>query len=73
MEQEVIYVTFLDPDTCLPVIKFFSVIVPESQDAVGINNVIVSYFEQHRLTDVIEKIIFIGSDGASVNCGKTQV
>ena len=60
----------MDPDTCLPVIKFFNVVVPESQDAVGIKNVIVGCFDQHGLTYVIENIVFIGSDGASVNCGK---
>lgn len=72
MEQEAIYVTFVDPDTLLPVLKFFNVVVPESQDAVGIKNAIISCFEQHGLADVIEKIVFIGSDGASVNCGKNS-
>ena len=69
-EHEVIYVNFVDPDTCLPVNKFFNAIVPESQDTVGIKNVILSCFEQHGLTNAIKKIVFISSDGASVNCGK---
>ena len=69
-EQEVIYVIFVDPDTKLPVLKFFTVVVPESQDSVGIKQTITDCFQEHGLSDILERIVFIGSDGASVNSGK---
>ena len=69
-EQEVIYVIFVDPETNLPVMKFFEVAAPESsQDAVGLKETIISAFNEHGLESVVKKIVFLSSDGASVNCG----
>ena len=46
-EQEVIYVSFRDPDTLLPVLKFFNIATPElSQDAVGLKEAIKNAFKE---------------------------
>lgn len=69
-EQEVIFVIFVDPETNLPVMKFFEVAAPEnSQDAVGLKDSIISAFKRHDLESVIKKMVFLSSDGASVNSG----
>ena len=70
-EQEVIYVSFRDPDTLLPVLKFFNIAIPElSQDAVGLKEAIKNAFKEKNLESVLDKMVFLSSDGASVNSGK---
>ena len=70
-EQEVIYVSFRDPDTLLPVLKFFNIATPElSQDAVGLKEAIKNAFKEKNLESVLDKMVFLSSDGASVNSGK---
>ena len=70
VEQEVIYITFMDPDTYLPMMKYFTVVAPTSQDLTGIKEAIENSFEEQRLSEIIEKIVFIGLEGASVNSEK---
>ena len=66
-EQEVIYVSFRDPDTLLPVLKFFNIATPElSQDAVGLKEAIKNAFKEKNLESVLDKMVFLSSDGASV-------
>ena len=72
LEQKVIYITFMDPDTYLSVMKYFTAIAPTMQDAKGIKEAIENSFEEHGLSEIIEKIVFIGSNGASVNSGKNS-
>ena len=50
--------------------KYLTVLAPTSQDATGIKEAIENSLEEHGLSEIIEKIVFIGSDGASVNSWK---
>ena len=71
IEQEVLYVIFTDPETFKPTMKFFEVIAPaDSQDAPGLKNAIFATFHKHSLESVLSKIVFLSSDGASVNSSK---
>ena len=72
-EQEVLFVVFTDPETCLPTMKFFHVVAPsDSQDAPGLKQAITDTFKKHFLESALKKIVFLSSDGASVNCGKNS-
>ena len=72
-EQEVVYVIFTDPETHLPVLKFFHIIVSSvSQDAPILKQALTDLFKENSLELALEKIIFLSSDGASVNCGKNS-
>ena len=51
--------------------KFFEVVPPvDSQDAPGLKN---ETFHKHSLESVLSKIIFLSSDGASVNSGNQAI
>ena len=70
-EQEVVYVAFADPETGKRTLEFLEVVAPsESQDAPGPTKAIIDTFKKNSLESVIEKIVFLSSDGALVNCGK---
>ena len=72
-EQEVLYVIFVDPETFKPTIKFLEVVTPsDSQDAPGLKDAITATFKKHSLESVLKKMVFLGSDGASVNSGKNS-
>ena len=65
VEQEVLYLIFTDPET----LTFFEVIVPQdSQEAPNLKQSIIDAFSKHSLEHLVEKIMFLASDGASVNC-----
>ena len=50
IEQEVLYVIFVDPDTFKPTIKFFEVVAPaDSQDAPGLQDAIKETFKSIHL------------------------
>ena len=71
IEQEVLYVIFKDPETFKPTMKFLEVVAPaDSQDTAGLKNAIFSIFHKHSLESVLSKIVFLSSDGASVNSCK---
>ena len=71
MKQEVVCVTFADPETGKPTLPFFEVAAPpESQDAPGLKKAITDTFKRNSLESVIQKIIFLSSESALVNCGK---
>ena len=71
IEQEVLYVIFTDPETFKPTMKFFEFVAPtDSQDPPGLKNAIFATFHKHSLESVLSKIVFLSSDGASVNSGK---
>ena len=42
----------------------------ESQDAPGLKKAIIDTFKRNSLESVTEKIVFLSSDGALMNCGK---
>ena len=72
-EQEVIYVIFADPDSFRPILAFFEVAaLTESQDAVGLKQAIQLSFKSNKLSHVLDKIVFLSSDGASVNSGQSS-
>ena len=67
-QQEVIYVIYVDPDTDLPVMNSFETTAPENcQDAPGLKEVIISAFSRHDLDSALKKMVFLLSNGASVN------
>ena len=67
-QQEVIYVIYVDPDTDLPVMISFETTAPENcQDAPGLKEVIISAFSRHDLDSALKKMVFLLSNGASVN------
>ena len=71
IEQEVLYVIFTDPETFKPTMKFFEFVAPtDSQDPPGLKNTIFATFHKHSLESVLSKIVFLSSDGASVNSSK---
>lgn len=69
IEKECIYVIFVDPDSFQPVLSFFGLKDPKSQDAAGLFAAVKDAFREHELDDCFEKVCFLQSDGASVNCG----
>ena len=70
-EQEYVFVAFADPETGKPALAFFEVVtLSESQDAPGLKKAIINTFKRNSLEFVTEKIVFLSSDGAWVNCGK---
>ena len=60
----------MDLDTYSPEMTYFTVVAPTLQDATCIKEAIKNSFEEHGLSEIIEKIAFIGSDEASVNSAK---
>ena len=51
--------------------KFFEVVATaDSQDALGLKTAIFAIFHKHSLESVLGKIVFLSSDGASVNSSK---
>ena len=65
------FVIFIDPGTCKPIIKVFEIIAPsQGQEAASIKAAIKETFKMHALESAISKIIFLSSEGTSVNCGK---
>ena len=72
-EQEVVYIIFTDPETHLLVLKFFHIIVPSiNQDTPGLKQAITDSFKENSLESALEKIVFLSSDRASVQCGKNS-
>ena len=70
VQPKVIYVTFLDPDNFEPRLNFLAVAeLNESQDGQGLNGALLKSFEDHNIEGILNKIIFLESDGASVNSG----
>ena len=65
------YVAFADPETRKRTLAFFEVVSPsESQDAPRFKKAMIDTFKLNSLESVIEKIVFLLSDGALVNYGK---
>ena len=69
--EQVVYVVFADPETGKPTLVFLEVAVPfKNQDASGLKKAIINTFKRKSLESVVQKIIFLLLDGASVNGGK---
>ena len=69
-EQEVVYVFFVDSDSIQPTLEFFEWLgLDSSQDATGIFDAMIAAFQKHDLSSLLQKIIFLCSDGTSVNSG----
>ena len=72
-EQEVVYVIFTYPETHLPVLKSCHIIASSvSQDAPGTEQAVTDSFKDKLSESGLEKILFLSSDRASVNCGKNS-
>ena len=69
VEKECIYVLFADSETFHPTISFFSLRDPPSQDAEGIFSGIKKAFTDEGLEHLLRNIVFLASDGTSVNFG----
>ena len=68
-EQDVVYVTFADPETGNLLHPLQEVVAPsKSQEAPGFKKAIIYTFKRNFLESIIEKIL--SSIGASVNCRK---
>ena len=53
--------------------KFFEVLAPSnSQDVPGLKQAMSAMFRKNILALVLNKIVFLVSDGASVNCGNNS-
>ena len=48
----------MDPDTYLSVMKYFTAIARTLQDVNSIKEAIENSFEEHGLSEIIEKIVF---------------
>ena len=73
IEMECIYVLYVDPDTFTPVCSFFKLEDPLSQEATGIFNAIKKAFTDNGVEELLERVFFLGSDGASVNSSGVKV
>ena len=72
-KQEAVYVFFVDPDTMEPTLTFFKCLgLEDSQDANGIFEAIKEAFQKRDLLAVLDKLILLSSDGASVNSCKNS-
>ena len=70
IEQEVIYLLYLDPDNFVPRLSFFTVSeLHQSQDAAMLKSAIVNAFTENNMEDALSKIVFFGSDGTWTNSG----
>ena len=70
-EQEVVYVFFVDPDTMEPTLTFSKCLgLADIQHANSIFEAIMKAFEKRDLLALLDKLIFLSSDGASVNSTK---
>ena len=69
--QEVVYVFFVDPGTMEPTLTFFECLgLEESWDGNGVFEAIKKAFEKHDLLALLDNLILLSSDGASVNSSK---
>ena len=69
IEKECIYIMFCDPDTFEPILTFLSLKDLPSQDADGIKSAINAAFNDISMSKLASKVVFLASDGASVNSG----
>ena len=69
IEKECIYILVGDPDNFQPKLTFFSLKDLPSQDANGIMSVIVEAFNDVQMPFSKDKLVYLASDGATVNSG----
>ena len=54
------YVIYVDPDTNLPLMRFFKIAAPgNSQDAPDLKEAIMSTFSRHDLDSALKKMILV--------------
>ena len=72
-DQEIVYVFFVDPGTMEPTLTFFKCFgIQDGQDENGIFEAIKKAFEKRDLLALLDKLILLSSDGASVNSSKNS-
>ena len=65
-EQEVVYVAYCNPKTFELCLKYYHLASPkDSQDSPGLKQCIFDAFKEHKVGDLIPKIVLLSSDGAS--------
>ena len=69
IEKECIYILFADPDNFQPKLTFLSLKDLPSQDANGIMSAIIEAFNDVQMPFLKDKLVYLGSDGATVNSG----
>ena len=69
IEKECIYVLCVDPYTFNPTLSFFSLRNVPSQDAKGVHCAIKKAFSDEGMGYLLQRTMFLASDGASVNTG----
>ena len=70
VEQEVIYVVFLDPGNFEPHLTFLTVAeLNDSQEDKGLKRALFKSFEDHNIEVILNKTVYLASHGVSVNGG----
>ena len=60
---------FVDPDSFQPTMSFLALKDVPSQDAGGLIYSIRSAFQNNMFGEIVDKMVFLASDGATVNSG----
>ena len=62
-------IQFVNPTTLEPTLSFLSLKNVPSQDANGIKSALLEAFHDIGMPELIDRMVFLASDGASVNSG----
>ena len=69
IEKECIYILFVEPFKLEPTLSFIALRDVPSQDADGIKSAIMKAFNDIGMPELKDRMVFLASDGASVNSG----
>ena len=69
IEKECVYLMYVDLSEFEPTLSFIALKDVPSQDADGIKSAILQAFKDIGMPELKDKIVFLASDGASVNSG----
>ncbi|XP_066928483.1 zinc finger protein 862-like [Clytia hemisphaerica] len=69
IEKECVYLMFVDLTEFEPTLSFIALKDVPSQDAAGIKSALTKAFDDVGMPELKDKIVFLASDGASVNSG----
>ena len=69
IEKECIYILFAEPFKFEPILSFIVLKGIPSQDADGIKSAIMKAFDDIGMPELKDRMVFLASDGASVNSG----
>ena len=69
IEKECIYILFVEPFEFEPTLSFIALKDVSSEDADGIKSAIMKAFDDIGMPELKDRMVFLASDGASVNSG----